>query len=165
MGPSFWSNMQLFQSPHKFQRQVFSSMSGLEEGISNVPQLRNKSVVLLFKTLHVLMVSQAGKEPRILADFFAVDICCFSLPSVPLEKPPPSCHAACGAINKCMLLVRGMVKRPTLSQPQDLPFIHMLCPRRVGSIGHKRGPIRIHTWLVCMDLGKVNALFLPRFQS
>lgn len=55
-------------------------MSGLEEGIANVPQLRDKSVVLLFKTLHVLIVSQARKEPRNLADCFAVDICCLACP-------------------------------------------------------------------------------------
>lgn len=61
-------------------------MSGLEEGISNVPHLRDKSVVLLFTTLHVPMVSQAGKEPRNLAGCLAMHICCFSLPSVPSWK-------------------------------------------------------------------------------
>lgn len=85
-------------------------MSGLEEAISNVPHLRDKSVVLLFTTLHVRMVSQAGKEPRDLASCLAMHICCVSLPSVPsLEKPPPSYHVVCEAINQSMLLVGGMV--------------------------------------------------------
>lgn len=56
------------------------------------------------------MVSQAGKEPRNLADYLVLDICCFSPPSVlSWEETPAPYHVFWEAVNQNVLPAIGMV--------------------------------------------------------